>query len=98
MHFLSRSNSFGEKFDQHIAFGLWNTDDLRDEARVEEQALPFGHGMCPYKRVFCNDGCSSNRSLECVSSVGLHFGRVQSREALEELLHGRGKDIVSRVL
>lgn len=61
MHFLSRGDHVGEVLDNGIALGFGNAHNLGHEARVEEQCIPTGHGVCADERVLGRDGVAANR-------------------------------------
>ena len=49
-----------EVADDSIALTLGNTNDCGDEARVKEQAVPAGDGVCSDQRVLCSNGVSAD--------------------------------------
>jgi len=62
MRFLGGRYDLHEIPDDGVAFGTWDTDDFRHEARVEEQRLPAGDGIDADERMLCRDWLAADRS------------------------------------
>lgn len=76
VHLLSCRNNFCEVSDDSIAFGLRDSHDLCDEARIEKQTVPASDRVCPDERMFCGNRISTDRSTKSMRVRGLHIRRV----------------------
>lgn len=70
--FLRCSDDVSQISDDSIALALRDADDGCHEARVEEEAVPAGDGVCADERVFCGDGVAADWAAEGSRVVGLH--------------------------
>ena len=77
VHLLRRGNHVREVLDNRITLGLGDPHDLRDEARVKEERVPAGDGICANERVFSCDGLAPDRAADGAGVVGLHVGGVE---------------------
>lgn len=76
MDFLGCRDDFSEVPDNSIALSLRDTNDLRYEARVEEERIPSGDWMGTDERVFGRDWITTNRPAKSACVVCLHVCRV----------------------
>lgn len=90
VHLLSGGDHVREVLDDSIALGLGDTDDLSDEAGIEEEGVPAGDGVCADKRVFGGDGFTADRSANGSRVICLHVGGVEGCQTLEIGLHEGG--------
>lgn len=98
MHLLGGGDDVCEVFDDSLALGLGDTDDLGHEAWVEEECVPAGDGVCADERVFGGYWVAANRSTDGSGVVSLHVGGVDGCQAFEVGLHEGGEDVVGCVL
>lgn len=87
MYLVCRGDDFAEVGEDVVAFRLWDADDFRHEACVEEEGLPARHGVAADQRVFGDDWVAPDWAAEGGGPVCLHLGRVQGCEAFEVGLH-----------
>lgn len=84
--------------DDGIALGLGDSNNLGDETRVEEEAVPSGDWVGANERVFSGDGVTADGASEGTGAVCLHVGRVEGSQTLEVGLHGSRQGVVGSVL
>lgn len=77
MHLLGGGDNVREVLDNSITLRLGDTDDFGHEARVEEECVPAGDGVCADEGVyggywFATDGSTNGSRVVC-----LHVGGVE---------------------
>src|SRR5690242_18099972 len=98
MEFWGRCDNLVQQGDDVVTLGLGDADNLCDEARVEENALPASNRVSAHKWVFSGDWLAAYSAAKLARTLRLHFCRMHCCERLQVLLHVWAEHIVGSVL
>lgn len=77
MYLLGGGDHVREVLDNSITLSFGDTNDLSDEARVEEECVPAGDRVGADERVFGGDWFAADGSADGSRVTCLHVGRVE---------------------
>lgn len=98
VQFLGGCDNLVEVGDDGIALGLGDSDNLGDEAWVEEEAVPPSNRVGADDGVFGGDGVTADSTAKGAGAISLHIGGVEGSQTLEVGLHGSRQGVVGSVL
>ena len=77
MDLLSRRHELVKVADDRLGFGLGNTDNVDNKARIEEYGLPSRDWVSAYEGMLGDDGVASNSTAHSFGAIGLDLRRME---------------------